>query len=79
MKAYKIETVLNEGGILTLRGLPFDAGDTVEVIIIKTSIPKQQSASESQRNNNNYPLQGKVIYYDNPTEAVALEDWEFLK
>ncbi|MEM6753695.1 MAG: hypothetical protein AAF630_12055, partial [Cyanobacteria bacterium P01_C01_bin.38] len=48
MKAHKIETVLNEDGILTLQGLPFHAGDAVEVIILKTSIFKQQPASESQ-------------------------------
>ncbi|MGB3649967.1 MAG: hypothetical protein WBA41_01980 [Rivularia sp. (in: cyanobacteria)] len=79
MNAHKIETVLNEDGTLTLRGLPFHAGDAVEVIILKTSIPKQQSASESQVKNNAYPLEGKVIHYDNPTEPVALEDWEFLQ
>lgn len=42
------------------------------VIIRKICIPKQQSASESQINNDNYLLKSKVIYYDNPTEAVAL-------
>ena len=79
MNAHKIKTVLNEDGTLTLRGLPFHAGDAVEVIILKTSITKQKSASESQDKNNAYPLEGKVIHYDNPTEPVALEDWEFLQ
>lgn len=79
MNAHKIETVLNEDGTLTLRGLPFHAGDAVEVIILKTPIKEEQSASESQLKNNTYPLEGKVIHYDNPTEPVALEDWEFLQ
>ena len=26
-----------------------------------------------------YPLRGKPIHYNNPTEPVALEDWEVLK
>lgn len=79
MNAHKIETILNEDGTLTLSGLPFHAGDTVEVIILKTSINKPKSASESQEKNNVYPLEGRVIHYDNPTEPVALEDWEFLQ
>lgn len=79
MNAHKIETVLNEDGTLTLRGLPFHAGDAVEVIILKTPIKKEQSASESQVKDYAYPLEGKVIHYDNPTEPVALEDWEFLQ
>ncbi|BAY84972.1 hypothetical protein NIES267_44700 [Calothrix parasitica NIES-267] len=74
MKVHKIETILNEDGTLTLRGLPFHAGDTVEVIILKTSIPKQKSALESQVKEHAYPLEGKVLHYDNPTEPVALED-----
>ncbi|MBV6623229.1 MAG: hypothetical protein KI793_09895 [Rivularia sp. (in: Bacteria)] len=79
MNAHKIETVLNEDGTLTLQGLPFHAGDAVEVIILKTSISKQQPASQSQVKDNAYPLEGKVIHYDNPTEPVALEDWQFLQ
>ena len=50
MKSYKIETVLNEDGILILQGLPFHAGDTVEVIIRKTSIPQQQLSFRRQSN-----------------------------
>ncbi|WP_414619190.1 hypothetical protein [Calothrix sp. CCY 0018] len=61
-----IETVLNEDGTLTLRGLPFHAGDAVEVIILKNSQQKQESASESKVKKP-FPLEGKVIYYDNPT------------
>ena len=28
---------------------------------------------------NLYPLRGKVVRYDDPTEPVALEDWEVLQ
>ena len=35
MNAHEIETVLTEDGTLTLRGLPFHAGDSVEVIILE--------------------------------------------
>jgi hypothetical protein len=36
MNAHKIEVVLTEDGTLTLHGLPFQAGDAVEVIILET-------------------------------------------
>ena len=78
MNAHKIETVLNEDGTLTLRGLPFRAGDAVEVIVLE-SRTKQHEAPTRSPDSNPYPLRGKVIRYDDPTEPVALEDWEALK
>ncbi len=71
MNAHKVETVLTEDGTLTLRGLPFHAGDAVEVII---QTPQRQAALKTQIGTNLYPLRGKVIRYDDPTEPVALED-----
>ncbi|MCY7282830.1 MAG: hypothetical protein LH679_05175 [Cyanobacteria bacterium CAN_BIN43] len=37
MNAYKVETVVAENGRLVLQGLPFQAGDRVEVIILERS------------------------------------------
>ncbi len=71
MNAHKVETVLTEDGTLTLRGLPFHAGDAVEVII---QTPQRQAALKTQLDTNLYPLRGKVIRYDDPTEPVGLED-----
>ena len=68
MNAHRIETVLTETGTLILRGIPFQAGDTVEVIILERRSLHPVS--------NPYPLQGTVIRYDDPTEAVSVEDWE---
>ncbi|MBW4667039.1 MAG: hypothetical protein KME60_06220 [Cyanomargarita calcarea GSE-NOS-MK-12-04C] len=79
MEAYKIEAVLTEDGTLMLRGLPFHAGDAVEVIILEAKTPHQTVASPSQAETNFYPLRGKVVRYDDPTEPVALEDWEVLQ
>ena len=78
MNAHKIETVLNEDGTLTLRGLPFRAGDAVEVIVLE-SRTRQHEVPTRSPDSNPYPLRGKVIRYDDPTEPVALEDWEALK
>ncbi|HEY9779035.1 MAG TPA: hypothetical protein V6D09_02690 [Leptolyngbyaceae cyanobacterium] len=77
MNAHKIETVLNEDGTLTLRGLPFRAGDAVEVIVLESRTPQHEAPTPSS-DSNLYPLRGTVIRYDDPTEPVALEDWEVL-
>ncbi len=81
MNAHKIDTVLSEDGTLTLQDLPFHAGDMVEVIVVKTKTSQPQPAppQKPQSDTNLYPLHGTVIRYDDPTEPVALEDWEFLQ
>lgn len=71
MNAHRIETILTETGTLILRDIPFQAGDTVEVIILERRSPHPAS--------NPYPLHGKVIRYDDPTETVAVEDWQVLQ
>ena len=78
MNAHEIETVLTEDGTLTLRGLPFHAGDSVEVIILENRTSQHEAPTDSP-DSNPYPLRGTVIRYDDPTEPVALEDWEVLK
>lgn len=80
MNAHKIEVVLTEDGTLTLQGLPFHAGDAVEVIILanKTTQPPAQKLPKSETNL--YPLHNTQPYrYDDPTEPVVLEDWEVLQ
>ncbi|MBO1055308.1 MAG: hypothetical protein HEQ27_01760 [Dolichospermum sp. JUN01] len=80
MNAHKIETSLTEDGTLVLKGLPFYAGDVVEVIILKPQTAQHQIKSLETQNTNLYPLQNTQPYrYDDPTEPVALEDWEFLQ
>jgi hypothetical protein len=74
MNAHKIETALTEDGTLVLKGLPFHAGDVVEVIILQPQTPQHQIKSLETQNTNLYPLRGKVIRYDDPTEPVALEE-----
>ncbi len=80
MNAYRIETTLTENGTVTLQGLPFSAGDAVEIIVLEVGSPREGARTLATRhpNSNPYPLRGKVIRYDEPTEPVALEDWEVL-
>jgi hypothetical protein len=72
MKAHRVETTLTEDGTLIIKDLPFQAGETVEIIILE----RFPQPSES----NPYPLRGTVIRYDDPFEPpVPIEDWELLQ
>jgi hypothetical protein len=71
MRAYWVEQTLSEDGVLELRALPFRAGEIVEVIILS----RKDKVDEGQ----NFPLKGKVLSYEKPTEPVAQDDWEVAK
>ncbi len=71
MHDYRIETEVGSDGSLTLKGLPFQAGDRVEVIV--------RGATAEGGNGKGYPLRGKPIRYTDPFGSVAEEDWEVLK
>ena len=68
MPAYRLEKTLTEDGALQLDSLPFQKGDTVEVILLK----RQPEPNSTQATS----LKGSVLRYNNPTDPVALEDWE---
>jgi hypothetical protein len=71
MNAHRVEATINQDGTLTINGLPFHAGDEVEVIILERS-PKSSG-------DNSYPLRGQPIQYDAPTESVAESEWGALQ
>lgn len=73
MEAYKIATRIDKHGALLLDKLPFQAGDQVEVIVLK--LPSIHSQTAKTR----YPLHGKVVRYDDPFSPVAESDWEVLQ
>ena len=68
MQAYRVKTILQQDGTLTLSDLPFRSGEAVEVIILA-----QPPAAQRQ---NRYPLRGTPIRYIDPTGPVAQADWE---
>lgn len=63
----RIETTLQQDGTLTLKDLPFQAGETVEVIV---------THKPTSHNGNQYPLRGSEVIYIEPFEPVAVTDWE---
>ncbi len=71
MQDYRVETRVSSDGSLILKGLPFPAGDKVEVIV--------RSREHEERKNKTYPLRGRPIRYTDPFGSVAEEDWESLR
>ena len=71
MNAHRVETTIEKDGTLTLKGIPFQAGDAVEVIILERP-PKPAG-------DNPYPLRGQPVQYEAPTEPVAEAEWGALQ
>ncbi len=71
METLRVEKVIQSNGTIVLENLPFDEGEKVEIIILKSD-----AESEKKR----YPLRGTIYKYENPFEsAVPIEDWKVLK
>lgn len=68
MNAHRANVILERDGTLTLKDLPFQAGDVVEVIVLETPALNAKKDSVS--------LRGKILRYDDPTEPVAVQDWD---
>jgi hypothetical protein len=71
MHDYRVETRVERDGSLTIKGLPFQAGDQVEVII--------RSQEGGNGKGKSYPLRGKPVRYTDPFGSVAEQDWEALR
>lgn len=64
---HRVETTIQEDGTLTLDHLPFQAGESVEVIILPYRV---QTTGQAR-----YPLRGSKVHYDRPLESVSEEEW----
>jgi hypothetical protein len=67
MPDYRAETRVSSDRSLILRGLPFQAGDKVEVIVRGHQYP--------EGNGERYPLRGRPIRCTDPFGSVAEEGW----
>jgi hypothetical protein len=72
---YRTETTISRSGTLTLRGIPFHAGEKVEVIVAGVPGVPQSIQERDER----YPLRGRPVRYTGPFESVAEGDWEVLR
>ena len=70
-QTYRVKTTVSKRGNLSIKGLPFKPGETVEVTLRR----KQKKANVKAK----YSLRGKVRAYRDPVKSVAENDWEALK
>jgi hypothetical protein len=70
MQTYQVATTILNDGTLTIKELPFRAGDKVEVIV--------RIRENETKPGKRYPLRGKPIHYLDPFESVAENDWNTL-
>ncbi len=68
---YRVKTTVSNDGTLTIKELPFRAGDEVEVIV--------RSRERERERGWRYPLRGKPIRYVDPFESAAEDDWDVLQ
>ena len=70
LQAYSVKKTIPADKTVTLTGLPFAAGDQVQIVIVRQ--PGRPPGEP-------YPLRGQPVQYDRPLESVAETDWELLQ
>jgi hypothetical protein len=71
MQPIHLQATLDKDGSLTISGLPFHAGDTVELSIELQKARQEERVSQ--------PFAGIPIEYIDPFEPVAADEWEALQ
>ena len=71
MQMYRVKATVSNDGMVTIKELPFRAGDNVEVVV-------RGYWREGERSWD-YPLRGKPIRYLDPFKSVAEDDWNVLQ
>ena len=66
---FHTKTLVTKGGKVSIKGLPFRAGESVEVIVRRGK--KSTRAAK-------YPLRGKPVIYRDPFKAAS-SDWEAMQ
>jgi hypothetical protein len=77
VNAHVVETTVSESGSVSLTALPFQPGTNVQIIVLERTASASGPASEVPQRRFRY--RGLPHTYIDPTEPVALEDWEALK
>lgn len=70
-QTYHVAATISKDGTLTIKKLPFRAGDKVEVVV--------RSCKRALERGKRYPLRGTPVRYINPFGSVAEEDWNVLQ
>ena len=67
---FRTKTLVTKGGKLSIKGLPFHTGESVEVIVRRGK--KLARAAK-------YPLRGKPLVYRDPFKGAATGNWEAMR
>jgi hypothetical protein len=67
-RTYYTKATITKKGTISIKGLPFKPGQTVEVVV--------RRGNKSARK---YPLRGKPVIYREPFKGVAIDDWEAME
>jgi len=71
VEAHWRETTVGEHGELVLEGLPFEPGQSVDVLVVSKTARSTAAGSRS--------LRGSVLEFHEPLEPVASNDWDALQ
>ena len=71
MQTYRVETTVSNDRTLTIQGIPFYAGDKVEIIV--------RGHERERERIRRYSLRGKAIRYVDPFGSVAEDAWDTLQ
>ena len=69
MRVCQIHTTVSEDKSVTLKNVPFQPGEHVEVVVCSEDV-KRRGGSDP------YPLRGKPVQYLDPFEGIAEDNWE---
>ena len=70
-QSYRVKTTVSKSGNVSIKGLPFKPGETVEVTVRRK--PKKAAIKGK------YPLRGKPVVYRDPLNSVDEDNWEALE
>ena len=70
-QAHRQHVTVNPDGSVTLTGLPFPPGSTLEIIVLGEEI-----AETTAEDANAYPFRGAPLHHEGPTDPVDDDAWD---
>ena len=74
MNAHKLQTVLSQDGQLVLKGLPFRAGETVEVIVLAQTALKSQHDIDTAESLYLTGISGMMEEWESEADEIAYQN-----
>lgn len=69
-RTFRAKTLVTKGGKVSIKGLPFRTGESVEVIVRRGKKPARTTK---------YPLRGKPLVFSDPFKGASVSDWEAMQ